>query len=83
VVAIEIGLDYDLTHLSSDVEKLLNSAVEYSYVVHLVRDAGSVKATEAYLADCAIKSAYASVSPLGASVKLLNDRTPQLRAART
>ncbi len=39
VIAVEIGLNYSLTHLSDDVAKLTNSGVEHSYVIHLVRDA--------------------------------------------
>lgn len=37
-IVIEMGLNYDEGHLAGDVEKLLNSKVEFGYVVHLLRD---------------------------------------------
>lgn len=36
-VVIEIGLNYGAQHLRGDVDKLKNSAIERSYVVHLAR----------------------------------------------
>lgn len=36
-IVIELGLDYDSSHLASDRDKLLNSEVEYGYLVHLSR----------------------------------------------
>jgi hypothetical protein len=74
IVAIEIGLNYDLGHLTGDVEKLTNSRVEHSYVVHLVRDAAySLDETATYLAACPVKSAVGWVSPARTQVKLVGD----------
>jgi hypothetical protein len=36
-IVIEVGLNYGAQHLRADVDKLRNSAVERSYVVHLAR----------------------------------------------
>ena len=35
---IEIGLDYGAAHLAEDEEKLLNSDVQYPYLVHIERE---------------------------------------------
>lgn len=36
-IAIELGLNYNAAHLFNDAEKLLNSAIEHGYLVHLIR----------------------------------------------
>jgi hypothetical protein len=35
---MEIGLNYGAQHLRDDVNKLTNSAIDHSYVVHLSRN---------------------------------------------
>lgn len=37
-IVIEIGLDYGAAHLAEDEEKLLNSEVQYPYLVHIERE---------------------------------------------
>ena len=37
-VVIEMGLNYRVSHLRQDAEKMLNSKVRHGYLVHLVRD---------------------------------------------
>ncbi len=37
-IVIEIGLDYGASHLAEDEEKLLNSDVQYPYLVHIERE---------------------------------------------
>ena len=74
-VVIEVGLDYDLAHLSQDAAKLKNSGIENSYLVHLVRQdfADDFAAVEKFLLNCGIRVAYARLTSSRAFYKLLND----------
>jgi hypothetical protein len=77
-VAIEVGLNHDLAHLQADAAKLLNSAVEHSYVVHLVRDrSDGVQAATQYLTTCPVRSAYACLTAGSRLVKLVGDASPR------
>ncbi|MBZ5515443.1 MAG: hypothetical protein LAN62_11520 [Acidobacteriia bacterium] len=74
-IVIEVGLDYDLAHLSQDAAKLKNSGIENSYLVHLVRQdfVDDFAAVEKFLLNCGIRSAYARLTSSRAFYKLLND----------
>ncbi|MBZ5545659.1 MAG: hypothetical protein LAO07_18610, partial [Acidobacteriia bacterium] len=74
-IVIEVGLDYDLAHLSQDAAKLKNSGIENSYLVHLVRQdfADDFVAVEKFLLNCGIRVAYARLTSSRAFYKLLND----------
>jgi hypothetical protein len=37
-IAIEMGVDEDVTHLADDIDKLLNSEIPHAYIVHFVRE---------------------------------------------
>jgi hypothetical protein len=37
-IAIEMGVDCDVTHLADDIDKLLNSEIPYAYLVHFLRE---------------------------------------------
>jgi hypothetical protein len=37
-IAIEMGVDEDVTHLADDIEKLLNSEIPHAYIVHFLRE---------------------------------------------
>ena len=72
---IEVGLDYKLTHLKADVEKLKNSGIEDSYLVHLVRQdvADDFDAVEQFLLGCGLRTGYARLTSARAFYKLTND----------
>jgi len=74
-IVIEIGLDYDLSHLRADAEKLKNSGISASYLVHLVRqDVGDdFDAVEEFLLQVEAKAAYARLTSSHAFYKLIND----------
>ena len=74
-IVIEVGLDYDLAHLSQDAAKLKNSGIENSYLVHLVRQdvADDFAAVEKFLLNCGVRIAYARLNSSRAFYKLLND----------
>jgi hypothetical protein len=74
--AIEMGLDDDLEHLSSDVAKFRNSGIAGSYVVHLVREQVSdhFKSVEDTILNGGVRSAYAHHCRGGqVRYKLVND----------
>ena len=37
-IAIEMGVDEDVTHLADDIDKLLNSEIPHAYIVHFLRE---------------------------------------------
>jgi hypothetical protein len=87
-IVIEIGLDYSLTHLEGDAEKLLNSDIRPSYLIHLVRQevADDFSATEAFILEKSsqthIKTAYARLTGATAYFKLIGDQAVQSVAMR-
>ena len=74
-IVIEVGLDYDLAHLSQDAAKLKNSGIENSYLVHLVRQdvSDDFAAVEKFLFTCGISVAYARLTSSRVFYKLVND----------
>ena len=59
-IVIELGLDYGISHLAGDVQKLHNSGIEHSYLVHLSRkDTPLDPGAERLLLDGGIRGAYA------------------------
>jgi hypothetical protein len=75
-IAIEIGLDYGLSHLTQDAAKLRNSGVENSYLIHLVRQdvSDDFKAVEKFILNCGLKAAYAHLTSSQAFYKFLSDK---------
>lgn len=65
-IAIEVGLDYGLRHLKQDIEKLKNSEVPCSYIVHLsrvpVRDRDDIESALLELPD-GCRAAYVQLHP--------------------
>lgn len=76
-IVIEIGLDYDIDHLSADADKLKNSGIEDSYLIHLVRKdvVDDFNAVERFLLECGLKTAYARLTSSQAYYKLIGDCT--------
>lgn len=76
-VVIEMGLNYRVSHLRQDAEKLLNSKVRHGYLVHLVRDQSHEDAIDEVIASLhgseSIKIAYARVHRGERFIKLLDD----------
>lgn len=74
-IVIEVGLDYDLDHLTADADKLKNSGIDDSYLVHLVRQdvADDFDAVERFLLGCGLKTAYARLTSRTAFYKLTSD----------
>ncbi len=72
---IEVGLDYDLAHLTADATKLKNSGIQDSYLVHLVRQdvSDNFDAVEQFLSSCGTKIGYARLSSSRAFYKLINE----------
>lgn len=48
-IVIEVGLDYDLQHLTDDAAKLENSRVPHGYVINLVRAPGPDKSVKSWI----------------------------------
>jgi len=65
-IVIEMGLDYDGTHLAQDADKLINSKPKYGYLVHLVRDVPLDPATRQIIlgieAKTGIRTAYGGIA---------------------
>ncbi|WP_417910228.1 hypothetical protein [Candidatus Electronema sp. PJ] len=59
-LVIEMGLDYPYKHLSNDAQKLRNSGIADSYLIHLTRQhvTDNFHDVESLLLDCGFKSAY-------------------------
>jgi len=78
---IEVGLDYDLTHLAGDEEKLVNSCVAYGYLIHLEREAGADPGIEKIInqpkGDGCIRTAYGRVIGSARFRKLVADARMQ------
>lgn len=74
-IVIEVGLDYNLAHLTEDAAKLKNSGIEDSYLVHLVRHdvADNFDAVEQFLLGCGLRTAYARLTSGRAFYKFTND----------
>jgi hypothetical protein len=74
-IVIELGLDYDLSHLTADAAKLKNSAIEDSYLVHLVRQdfIDDFDAVEQFLLGCGLRTGYARLTSNRAFYKLTRD----------
>ena len=74
-IVIEVGLDYDLGHLTQDAAKLKNSGIEDSYLVHLVRQdvTDNFDAVEQFLLDCGLRTGYARLTSARAFYKLMSD----------
>jgi hypothetical protein len=72
---IEVGLDYNLAHLTADATKLKNSGIEDSYLVHLVRHdvADNFDAVEQFLLGCGLRTGYARLTSARAFYKLTSD----------
>jgi hypothetical protein len=65
-LAIEVGLDYGLKHLSDDADKLLHSRVPVPYLLHLTRlRVKDLEETERLLceAPAPLRTAYVQVDP--------------------
>lgn len=37
-IVIECGLNYNMKHLKDDLDKIINNAPKYGYIIHLIRD---------------------------------------------
>lgn len=74
-IVIEVGLDYQHTHLLSDISKLQHSGIRDSYLVHLIRDgvADNFETLESHVMGSVIKCAYARHTSTGCRVKWLSD----------
>ncbi len=74
-IAIEMGLDYGMSHLAGDHHKFVNSGIENSYLVHLVRqDTGDdPDQVEEFITHCKVKCAYARIVGGVRRIKLLQD----------
>lgn len=74
-IVIEVGLDYDIAHLTADAAKLKNSGIEYSYLLHLVRHdvADNFDAVEQFLLECGLRTGYARLTNAQAFYKLTSD----------
>jgi hypothetical protein len=59
-LVIEMGLDYKYEHLSNDEQKLRNSGIADSYLIHLARQdvTDNFPKVESLLLKCGFKSAY-------------------------
>ena len=72
-IAIEMGLDYKLNHLEQDADKLRNSGILNSYLVHLVRDVvDNFGHVEDFIIQSPFKTAYARIEAGRAFYKLVN-----------
>jgi hypothetical protein len=80
-IVIEMGLDYDAAHLAADEEKLVNSAVPYPYLVHLMRRSCSDDLTDRILFQPTgnIRSVYVGSGKNETFYKLLGDKAVQSR----
>src|SRR5439155_9673589 len=80
-IVIEMGLDYDFHHLSADCNKLVNSRVEYGYLIHLVREGQRDHRAEDMILRPPerIRTAYAHVVGGKAFFKLTSDTQIQTR----
>jgi hypothetical protein len=78
-IVIELGLDYDAAHLAADEEKLVNSAVPYPYLVHLMRRSSSDELADRILFQPTgnIRSVYVSAATNERFYKLLSDKAVQ------
>jgi hypothetical protein len=81
-IVIEIGLDYGLNHLKGDADKIINSNIDYGYLVHLLRDekVSDLKNVEDFLVflerdHSSLKTAYAGVTKAQVAYKLIGDTT--------
>ena len=74
-IGIEIGLDYDLGHLSEDETKLMASESRMCFLVHLVREGvtDNFEAVERLLFQTSCKTAYARITSDQVFVKLVDD----------
>ena len=74
-IVIEVGLDYDLGHLTQDAAKLKNSGIEDSYLVHLVRQdvTDNFDAVEQFLLECGLRTGYARLTSNRAFYKLTSN----------
>lgn len=75
-IVIEVGLNYKLAHLTADAEKLKNSGIEDSYLVHLVHEefADDFDAVERFLLGCGLRTGYARLTSAKAFYKLTSDK---------
>jgi len=77
-IAIEIGLDYDLTHLNKDSKKLLKSRTNHGYLIHLIRQDSTddFDAVEKFILNSTspLKTAYARLTGSQAFYKLTNGK---------
>ena len=78
-IVIEMGLDYNAAHLAADEEKLINSAVRYPYLVHLMRGCCSDERSDRILVHPAgnIRTVYVGSSKNETFYKLLGDHEIQ------
>jgi len=74
-ILIEVGLDYDLGHLTNDAAKLKNSGIPDSYLLHLVRQDvfDDFERVEQFLMGCGVKTGYARLTSSRAYYKLVNE----------
>jgi hypothetical protein len=76
-IVIEMGLDYDGTHLANDAKKLINSKPKHGYLVHLLRDIPLDPSTEQIIlgieAKTGIRTAYANVTGNHRTFKLVTE----------
>jgi hypothetical protein len=78
-IVVEMGLDYDAAHLAADEEKLVNSAVQYPYLVHFLRTCVADELVSRILFQPSgyIRTVYAGIRSGTISYKLLDDRAFQ------
>jgi hypothetical protein len=84
-IAIEVGLDYDYSHLAGDHQKLLNSGVTFGYLIHLSREEAADPRTEQLIlappqGQGVIRTGYARTQGNRCVYKLVDDT--QLREVR-
>jgi hypothetical protein len=77
-LAIEMGLDYKLGHLQADIQKLKNSGILDSYVIHLVRQdvPDDFESVERCLLEYGSRSAY--VRHMGTRVRYKRLEDPRI-----
>jgi len=79
-IVIEMGLDYGLSHLKGDAEKIINSGIKCGYLVHLLREevTDDFDSVEELLLKLErehdnLRTAYARVTTSHAAYKLIGD----------
>ncbi|BBM86841.1 hypothetical protein [Candidatus Uabimicrobium amorphum] len=80
-IVIEMGLNYDFKHLQNDHQKLINSGVDYGYLIHFARKNAGQKNVKEYVEQIIskekasnIKIAYAHVVKNNVCYRRIGDK---------